>query len=739
MELSQYLEEFLADAKERIDNLNNAFLKLEAIITKGEGNGKKKELIDQIFRDAHTLKGTAATMGFDELSEVAHKVENLFDDIREDRIDLNSDIFDVVFEVLDVIGEMIESIERGEEHNFELEELYKKLEWVKNNAHKKESSIQQSSLKAEAKKYRVRVFFDKNNSMRGVRAFLILTDLGEIGEILKTVPERSEIEEGKLEGDLAEYEILTDKPVEDVEALIRRHPEIIDIKIDTLSENEEKEEQKGAKRVEIYLQRDAPLKSARIFLILEDLTKIGEISNLNSLKRKLETEEFDEEKITLFINTHESEEKIKELIMKHPYVEEVKLEESKSKSTPEKVEEQKNASKKTIQKIKMSQVVKINVNHLDKLMDLMSELVINKGRLDQIAEFLDNKELLETLSTTSRLMSELQEEIMQMRLVSLAMIFNKFPRMIRDLAKESGKEIELIMEGQDIEVDRSILDKLSDILVHLLRNAVDHGIELPEEREKMGKPRVGKIKLVAERKKNRIEITVSDDGKGIDPEKIKQKAITKGLLTEASANAMSKEELINLIFMPGFSTAEKVTKVSGRGVGLDVVHDIVKSLNGSLIVQSEVGKGTTFVVRLPISTAIIQALLIQVKDEIYALPISNIIETREITKDDIQTLGGRETIVLRGEIIPIYMLHELIGLPCKNIARFPAIIVDLGSHKIAIGVDGLLNKRDIVIKPLGKVLSRARGFSGATILGDGRVVLIIDVNSLLEGAMYGRV
>lgn len=725
-DLSQYLEEFLADARERIDNLNNAVLKLEEIAKGRTGEGEKRRIIDRIFREAHTLKGTAATMGFIELSEVAHKMENLFDDIREGRLDISDDIVDVVFEFLDIISEMIDDIEKGREHKVDLKSLYEKVDKIKERAIL-ESKAKQEADSKEVRKYSVKVFFDRNNTMRGVRAFLILSDLEEIGEVIETIPERKKLEEGNLEDDSAEYILLSHETPEKIASMIEKHPEVLGVKINEALEA-------GVKRIEIYLQKEAPLKEARSFLILQDLEGIGEIVDIKPKKSEIEAGKLiDGNRFIVYLKTQEDEETIKETITKHPDVEKVEIEKKEEKRQEEP------SIQKFTDRIKISKLVRINVGHLDKLMDLVSELVINKGRLEQIAESLESKELLEALSTTSRLMSELQEEIMTMRLISLSEIFNKFPRMVRDLSKEMGKEVKLTMEGQDIEVDRAILDKLSDILVHLLRNAIDHGIEAPEEREKLGKPRAGTIKLIAKREKDRIEIVVMDDGRGIDPAKIKEKAILRGLLTESAASSMSTEELLNLIFMPGFSTAERVSSVSGRGVGLDVVQEIVKSLNGSLGVRTEIGKGTSFIIRLPISTAIIQALLIQVVDEIYAIPINNILESKEIARDEIRTIGKKEVIVLRGEVIPLYMLHDLIGLSQSNRDRFPAIIVNLGSQKIAIGVDELLHKKDIVIKPLGKLLSHVSGFSGATILGDGRVVLIIDINSLLEGVKYGGV
>ena len=441
------------------------------------------------------------------------------------------------------------------------------------------------------------------------------------------------------------------------------------------------------------------------------------------------------------------------IITKHPDVENADVREIEG-TTPqaeaqpkvekkEKGEKTKKPEKKAAKppvktpKVKISKIIKVDVSHLDRLMNLVGELVITKGRLEQIAERLGDRELLETLSTLSRLLTELQDEIMEMRLTPVAEVFNKFPRMVRELARKMGKEVEFIIEGADIEVDRTILDKLGDVLVHLLRNAIDHGIEPPEEREKLGKPRTGRLELIAKRERSHVEIIVRDDGRGIDPEKIKKKAIEKGLITPEQAAEMSDEEAINLIFLPGFSTKDQVTDVSGRGVGMDVVKEVVKSLNGSIAVYSEVGKGTTFVLKLPVSMAIIQALLIKVQDEVYAVPINNILESIEIKRENLKSIGGKEVIVLRGEIIPVIMLHELFGLPMPELEEFPALVVDLGAQKVAIGVDELLHKKDIVIKSLGKMLSHISGFAGATILGDGSVVLIIEINGLLGGGRGG--
>lgn len=753
-DMSQYIGEFLADARDRIDSISNAVLKLEEAVKTGD-EAVKKESIDQIFRDAHTLKGTAATMGFMKLSETAHKMENLFDGIRNEAIEATSEVVDLVLEFIEAIESMIDSIEEtGSEGDFDVSDLFAEadelLEGYRREKPKTEEKVEEVQEKAEEKKekapgagreYLIKVIFHPDVQLKGVRAFLILNDMEEMGDVLWTKPERRVIEDGSAEENELEFKVRTEFPPEEIKKIITRHPEVKDVVIGGESPETRKPEGKGGEtvRIRINLQEDAPLKSIRSFLILQDIKKSAEVLEVMPSEEKLQNGELIEGYyFEVSIVPLRPLEEIRESILKHPDVESVTITgaEEKKAEAPEKEERKKVPAATTAPKrenIKMSKLIKVDVAHLDKLMNLVGELVINRGRLEQIAERLGDRELLESLSTTSRLMAELQDEIMQMRLTPVAEVFNKFPRMVRSLVRKEGKEVEFIMEGKEIEVDRTILDKLGDVLVHLLRNAIDHGIEPPEERERLGKPRAGKLELIAKRDRSHVVIIVRDDGKGIDPEKVKKKAIEKGLITPEQAAEMGDEEAINLIFLPGFSTAEKVTDVSGRGVGMDVVQDVIKALNGSISVKTEVGKGSTFTLKLPISMAIIQALLIKVKDETYAIPINNILETIEVKRRDLKTIGGKEVIVLRGEIIPLISLHELFNLEIPDVEDFPAIIVDFGAQKIALRVDELLHKKDIVIKSLGKGLSNLRGFAGATILGDGSVVLIIDINSLLGG------
>jgi len=764
-DLSQYLDEFLADARDRIDSISNAVITLEEIVKKGGDEREKRYLIDQVFRDAHTLKGTAATMGFMELSETAHKMENLLDAVRNEEIEVTPEVVDLVIDFLDAIEKMIYNIEAGaRDKNVDVSLLFERVDkLLGKNPPKSEISPQLESKKETDKKentvksipqtngniYNIKVIFHEDAQLKNVRAFLILTDLEEIGEVSNTLPERTIIEDGNFTGDSLNFTVITPLPPEEIKKKIMRHPEVKEIVVENIKKEESENKDSGSNinkyTIKITVGKDTPLKGVRSFLVVQDLEKIGIIEKIVPEMNKIEKEELiDGKYFTVLLQTKEEKERIKQLILKHPNIENVEIFEGNKLNQV--ISQYSEKSKMSIgtpsssnneRKVKISKMIKIDVLYLDNLMNLVGELVINKGRLEQIAERLGDRELLEALSTTSHLMTELQDEIMEMRLTPVAEVFNKFPRMVRKLARELGKEIEFKMEGSNIEVDRTILEKLGDVLVHLLRNAVDHGIEAPEERIAKGKPRAGRVELIAKREKSHILIIVKDDGKGIDPEKVKKKAVERGLISPEQAAEMRPEDAINLIFLPGFSTAEKVSDVSGRGVGMDVVQDVIKTLNGSISVKSEIGKGSTFILKLPISMAIIQALLVKIRDETYAIPINNILETIEIKANQLKTIGRKKVIVLREEIIPVVMLHELFGVEYIEKNKFPAIVVDVGAQKVAIGVDELLNKKDIVIKSLGKMLSNIREFAGATILGDGRVVLIIDINNLFGGISGG--
>ena len=377
--------------------------------------------------------------------------------------------------------------------------------------------------------------------------------------------------------------------------------------------------------------------------------------------------------------------------------------------------------------------IRVNISQLDTIMNLVGELVISKGRLLQIASEYDIPELKEAVTIMDKSITSLQDEIMQIRMVRVERVFSKFPRMVRDLARKLGKKVEFVMEGLDTELDRTVLDEISDPLVHLVRNAVDHGIESPEERRSAGKSETGRIRLAAWREKNNIIIELEDDGRGLDVEKIKQKAIEKGLITTAEAETLSEDEIKMLIFAPGFSTKDEATEISGRGVGMDVVKTTVERLGGRVRVTSKKGEGTKIRIHLPPTVAIVKSLLVKVGHETYAIPISTVVEALYVTSDNWKVVHGNPFLIVRGKLVPAFKLRDLFNVVNGKPEREVGIIVEKEGEKFALIADSIAEQQEIVIKPLTGHLAKIRGFSGVTILGDGRVVPIIDISSLLGG------
>ncbi|SEJ63085.1 Histidine kinase-, DNA gyrase B-, and HSP90-like ATPase [Propionispira arboris] len=386
-------------------------------------------------------------------------------------------------------------------------------------------------------------------------------------------------------------------------------------------------------------------------------------------------------------------------------------------------------------KLKSGQSVRVDIDKLDSLMNLVGELVINKTRLEQIGNTHRITELVETIEQMDRVTTDLQSVVMKVRMVPVGQVFNRFPRMVRDLAKELNKEINLTIEGEETELDRTVIDEIGDPLVHLIRNSLDHGVEHPEDRQAKGKPKVGEVGLVARHEGNNVIIMVTDDGKGINPTVIKNKAAEKGLITQEDADAMDDAEAVRLVFLAGFSTADVVTDVSGRGVGMDVVRSKIEALGGLIDVETKIDEGSIFKIKLPLTLAIIQALLVKVQEEIYAIPLGSIDSTINITPDDIKTVQNKEVILLRGQIIPIVRLDNVLNVPQtqeKSGEDLFVVVVHMGERKSGIIVDNLIGQQEIVIKTLGKLLSGLKVISGATVLGNGQVALILDVGTLMQ-------
>ncbi len=678
MDTLEYKDLFISESLEHLDQLNQALLALEK-------DPQNPNALNEIFRTSHTLKGMAATMGFDQITELTHQMENILDKMRSNEQEVTTDVIDILFECLDALGLLIEEISSADPKHLDLSLLLGKLndlEHQKHDASKpvvkkitagQEETSQGQVVEQEVTKdhledllthaaqenyvtYGITVQVEESCTFKGVRAFMVYKALSEQGEIIASIPAPEILQEGEfgLEFILV---LLSKRAKTFIERAIKNVAEIASFAVEVLSE----ENLEG---------------------FLEEKQADGRMLVSNAIAK-------------------------------------------------EDVQPKQQAQQKNVNRILQS--IRVSIERLDNLQNLVGELIINKIRLMQLSKQFDLGELKEALAQFDRITNELQDEVTEVRMVPMEHIFNRFPRMVRDLAKENGKEIELVMEGKDIELDRTVLDEIHDPLVHLLRNSIDHGIEPPDERLAMHKARVGQIRLVATREKNHVIIKVYDNGRGIDSARIKQLALERGLISRDEAERMNDQEAINLVALPGFTTATKVTEISGRGVGVDAVRTKIESFGGNLSIESEVGKGSTFILRMPMTLAIIQALLFRTKEEIYAIPVINTVETIEYNDEDIKLVQQGEVVLYRNSVLPLVRLHQLLEVPGpEHQGEGRAILItEVGDMRVGLLVDEVLGQQEIAIKSLGQMLKGIRGLSGVTILGDGRIALVLDVPSLI--------
>lgn len=674
METTQYLDIFIDESMEHLDVLYQQLLALEK-------DPKEKQIIEEIFRAAHTLKGMAATMEFDDLAGLTHKLENIFDGIRDDKIAVQPDMMDSLFHTVDHLNAMVEDIANGGDGKRDVTAVIDQLDRIE----KGETDLQENNTSLESEKK------DELSTL-------------ELDEFQLTILSESQ------ERGFSNYEI------------------------------------------EVRLREDCLLKGARVYMIFELLEKLGEVIHSNPSVNDLEEEKFDFT-FTLMFVTKEDKEELQAKIMKVSEVEEVMItpfsvtdyKKSQDKKMDEKKEEKKSEVTK-VSKTKKSKIatkagkatptktIRVNIERLDILMNLFEELVIDRGRLEQISSDLNHYELHETVERMSRISSDLQNIILTMRMVPIDTVFNRFPRMIRQLARDLDKEVEIEIIGAETELDRTVIDEIGDPLVHLIRNAMDHGIETPTERDQLGKPRQGKITLEAYHSGNHVFVEISDDGAGINKEKVKNKAIAKGVVTESEAEVLTDHQIYELILASGFSTNEEISDVSGRGVGLDVVKNTIESLGGSISIDAVPGEGSTFSIQLPLTLSIISVLLVELEKEKYAIPLSSIIETAILRKDEIYSAHHNKVIDFRGQVIPLTFLDKIFDVPKKNEEEeFVSVVIVRKGNKLAgLVVDSFIGQQEVVLKSLGNYLTNVFAISGATILGDGEVALIIDSNALVK-------
>ena len=693
MDVSQYLEIFIDETKEHLQNLNEQLL----IIEKEPDN---TDTINEIFRAAHSLKGMAGTMGYKRMQKLTHQMENVFSEIRNGKMKVDANLVDILFQCLDALEEYLDNIqEAADEGTNDNEPILKELDAILN------------------------------------------------GESAKQVEEESKKEEN------------ADKP-KDGDGDIRKYKEFVysDFEIHAVQEAFDK----GLKVYAITVQVDETclLKAARAFLVFKSLESVGEIIKSQPSVQDIEDEKFDQmfsiciisdntldKVIGVIKNVSEIKEAVGEEISKIEDIKpkeekEAKEEKEEKKAETAAADAKKPEAKKPAAKSKsggkpvVNRSVRVDIEKLDVLMNLVSELIIAKnGLISTSSDGTGNnsQSFNEQIEYLERVTTNLHESVMKVRMMPIETVTQKFPRMIRDLSKKLDKKMELVMTGEDTELDRTVIDEIGDPLMHLLRNSADHGLESAEVRAQRGKPEVGTVKLDAYQDGNNVIIEVSDDGNGIDVEAVRNKALEKGNITQEQADAMTDKEVIDLLFKPSFSTAKKVTDVSGRGVGLDVVKSKVESLGGDIEVKTQLGEGSTFVIRLPLTLAIIQALMVELGEEKYAISLGSIQTIEDIPVEDIKYVQTKEVINLRGTVIPLIRLDSVLDIESKEQPdSLTVVIVKKGDKLAGMVVDRLLGQQEIVIKSLGKYISNSsKIISGATILGNGEVALIIDVNTLL--------
>ncbi|EPY6470948.1 chemotaxis protein CheW [Clostridium sporogenes] len=687
MDTSQYMSMFLEESMDNLQTLNDSLLQLEQ-----EPDDIDK--LNEIFRVAHTIKGMAATMGFNEMAELTHKMEDVLSNFREGDLKVTQNVVTVLFKCLDTLEQMVNNISEEVDEKVPIDHIIEELEkaakgdisseeqkeeaieTIEENKSEQNSTIPLNEYdlnvikQAEDKgfnAYEIKIILSENTLLKSARAFLIFKNLEEYGEIIKSLPIAEDIENENFDFEI-DLIYLTTKGKEEIYDILANISEVDNVMVDN---------------VDVQLKREEKIESKEVK---------EQINNIDTKKPEEE-------------NTDKK----------------TKVEETKPKANKRVAKPKENNHKKA------HQSVRVDLERLDKFMNMVSELVIHRTRLEQISTNHKLTDLNETLEQVARTTSDLQDLVMKIRMLPLDIVFNRFPRMVRDLSVELDKEMELIVQGADTELDRTVIDEIGEPLIHLIRNAADHGVEPREERVKKGKDPIGKIRLIAYQEGTKAVIKVEDDGGGVPVDKVKAKAERIGINTEG----MSDNDIRNLIFAQGFSTNEKVTDISGRGVGMDVVKTKITALGGTVDLISEEGKGSSFIIRLPLTLQIIQALLVEVGSETMAISLGYIDRVIDYEKDIVKKTNNKEVIIYRGNVIPFVRVNEKLGLKESENDKKYIVIVKSGEKTVGLLVDGLLGQKEIVIKPFGKTLQGLKEYIGATILGDGLVTLILDVAALV--------
>ncbi|AQP54583.1 chemotaxis protein CheA [Vagococcus penaei] len=690
---SQYRELFFEETDDHLENLNDAILELE-------NYPERTDLVDSIFRSAHTLKGMAATMGYETMTKLTHRMENIFQLFKDGTLLVTADSISLILDCLDklsaIVDDLRDEIETDMSSITDLLARLKELEITNTTSQQIDTPVDNATKKVAPMEVRfkelsetdkmlitqaaekefislgIMIRLEADCMMKGARAYLLQNQLEQLGEIIHSEPGTDLIEAGDFETDFTLLFLTQDTPSK-VNEVLQDNPDVEAIKIEVMTDD----------TLNDFIPSDD--------VALEELPQLmsPEISQPVTTKDNNKPDEL-----------------------------------PKATAKPAKGKAEHHQS---------HQSIKVDLGRLDSFMNLVSELVVYRTRLENLSKQYDATEIQDPLAHVGRITTELQELVLKIRMQQVSVVTNRFPRMVRDLSKDLGKEMELIIEGDETELDRTVVSELSEPLIHLIRNSADHGIESLERRRELGKPDVGTIKLTAYQQGNRVIITLSDDGKGLNPVLIAESARRKGL----DVDGLTDKELLHIIFHPGFSTAQKVTNVSGRGVGMDVVHSKIESLGGTIELSSEIDKGTITTINLPLTLSIIQSLMVKVSGQTFALPLGVIEKVIAINEEEIVETFDQEIYMYRGKATPVIRLNDVLGISDRHKDIHPHLImVLLGKKYFALLVDELIGQQEIVIKKLGNELKHLTKYLGATILGNGDIILILDSHMICnEGSV----
>lgn len=678
MDMNQYLGIFVDEAREHLQNLNDKLMELE-------DQPRDPELISSIFRSAHTLKGSSGQMGFGKMMKLTHTMENVFDALRHQKITVSSEMIDRLFEALDTLESMVDSVEQGESDEQDINGVLAKLQDL----------VQADPAPVSAGNGRQ----DHMDQSAG-----------------HSLP--------KINFSDYDKTVITQAKDQNMQTFV----------------------------IEITLRNDCVLKAARALMVSNALEEAGHIIKSEPSTEDIEKEAFDRQFTYVYVSNM-SAESIHKKVMNISEIEradivpvsdrslESESGEEKADQSAKPAQAKKRASNNRVQGYRqvkpVAKTIRVNLERLDHLLNLFEEMVIDRSRLERIAASMNDPELQESVRTIKTVSDQMQETILNLRMEPVEQVFNRFPRMVRSLAKELNKKVHLVISGSETELDRTMIDELGDPLMHMIRNSMDHGIEHPDERAGKGKNPEGTLSLRAYHSGNHVFIEIEDDGAGINREQVLKKALQKKLISEEAQASMTDKDVYHLLFESGFSTSEKISDISGRGVGLDVVESKIQSMSGSVQVESTEGAGTKFTVRLPLTLSIISAMLVQCGSEVYAIPMTSIKETALSRLVKLQTIRNTQVMSYQNHVMPVIDLSSYLDIPdppeMRQNSSGSIIVVHHGKKMAGLAVEKILGYQDIVIKPLGKYLENVKGFSGATILGDGKVSLILDCQVIIEG------